>query len=166
MGQVVNLPKGCALCPVCRKRGYREPSDIGVCSKCRGPFERWANSPIEKVEPPFKISCVVPFDKRLSKNAQKTPFKGRMILTADARSSSTALVESLRRCITGRPRKVKTLVSIRVMKPDHRMDAVNFVDVVCDCIQKASGLNDRFYSLAVDWEIDKSNPRIEIEVGQ
>ena len=158
MTRLAELPKGHALCPACQSRAYRESTGVGVCAKCRGS--------IAPIEPPFKISCVVPFDKRLSKNAQKTPFKGRMILTADARSSSTALVESLRRCITGRPRKVKTLVSIRVMKPDHRMDAVNFVDVVCDCIQKASGLNDRFYSLAVDWEIDKSNPRIEIEVGQ
>lgn len=218
MTRLAELPKGYALCPMCRERAYRD-ADVGMCSKCRGSiapddpsedkklrrvilgalkeknksqemsakepwksigadneWERRRESVAAKVgacvtatgsiEPPFKISCVVPFDKRLSKNAQKTPFKGRMILTADARSSSTALVESLRRCITGRPRKVKTLVSIRVMKPNHRMDAVNFVDVVCDCVQKASGLNDRFYSLAVDWEIDKANPRIEIEVGQ
>lgn len=152
------MPKGYALCPVCRERAYHESNGVGVCAKCRGS--------IAPIEPPFKISCVVPFDKRLSKNAQKTPLKGRMILTADARSSSTALVESLRRCMTGRPREVKTMIDIRVFKPNHRMDAVNFLDVISDCVQKACGLNDHWYSASVDWEIDKVNPRIEIEVTQ
>lgn len=158
MGQGVNLPKGYALCPVCHERGYRESTGVGVCAKCRGS--------IAPIEPPFKISCVIPFDKRLSKNAQKTPFKGRMILTKDARSATSALVQSLVRCITGRPKEAKTLVTIRVFKPNHRMDAVNFLDVVCDCVQKAIGINDHWYSASVDWEIDRANPRIEIEVGQ
>lgn len=156
--RIEELPKGYDLCPVCRERAYRESAGVGVCSKCRGK--------IAPIEPPFKIACVVPFDKRLSKNAQKTPFKGRMILTKDARSATSALVQSLARCITGRPKEVKMLVTIRVFKPNHRMDAVNFLDVVCDCVQKATGLNDHWYSASVDWEIDRVNPRIEIEVTQ
>ena len=168
--RIEELPKGYALCPSCRERAYRESTGVGVCSRCRKSISPHV-APQEpqcspQCAPPFRIACVVPFDKRLSKNAQKTPFKGRMVLTKDARSATSALVQSLVRCITGRPKEVKTLVTIRVFKPNHRMDAVNFVDVVCDCVQKAIGINDHWYSASVDWEIDKVNPRIEIEVGQ
>lgn len=155
--RLTDLPKGYALCPVCRERAYRN-ADVGVCSKCRGN--------IAPIEPPFKISCVVPFDRRLSKNRQKTPFKGKMILTRDARRSSAALVKSLVDGMVGKPRETKMRVAVMVHKPDHRMDAVNFLDVISDCVQKACGLNDKWYSATVDWAIDRENPRIEIEVGQ
>jgi len=154
---MMQLPTGYSLCPVCRERAYRN-ADVGVCSKCRGN--------IAPIEPPFKISCVVPFDRRLSKNRQKTPLKGKMILTRGARLSSKALVASLKAGMIGRPKTAKTQVSVMVWKPDNRMDAVNFLDVISDCVQKACGLNDKWYSATVDWAIDRENPRIEIEVGQ
>jgi hypothetical protein len=58
-------------------------------------------------------------------------------------------------------------VSIFVQKTNHRGDAINVIDLVCDAIKDAVGLDDRWYSLSsVDWEIVKANPRIFISIGQ
>jgi uncharacterized Zn-finger protein len=61
----------------------------------------------------------------------------------------------------------KVWIDIFVQKPDHRGDAINFVDLIADAIKVAIGIDDRWFSIRrVDWQIVKENPRIFIGIGQ
>lgn len=61
----------------------------------------------------------------------------------------------------------KTWVSFFVQKPNHKCDAINVVDTVCDALKKVMGLDDRWFSIGqVDWEIVREQGRIYIRVAQ
>lgn len=61
----------------------------------------------------------------------------------------------------------KVWIDILVVKPNHRSDAINLVDVLCDCIKKAINIDDNFFSIKkVDWIVNKSSPEIIIAIGQ
>jgi len=62
--------------------------------------------------------------------------------------------------------KSKIWLTIRVFKPNHRLDAINFLDGIADGIKNAIGVDDRYYSATIDWAIDKEKPRIEIFIRQ
>lgn len=61
----------------------------------------------------------------------------------------------------------KVWIDIFVQKPNHKGDAINFVDAICDAVKQAIGVDDRWFSLrSVDWQIVKDNPLIYVGVGQ
>jgi len=61
----------------------------------------------------------------------------------------------------------KVWLDILVQKPNHKGDAVNFVDLVCDAVKRAIPVDDRWYCIRrVDWQIVKENPMIYIGIGQ
>jgi len=62
--------------------------------------------------------------------------------------------------------KGKVWLDIMIYRPDMRADPPNFIDSICDGVKSALGIDDRFYAGSWDWELDKKNPRIEIEVRQ
>lgn len=53
-----------------------------------------------------------------------------------------------------------------MFKPDHRLDAINFLDGIADGVKDAIGIDDRYFSATIDWSIDKQNPRIEVFIRQ
>ena len=61
----------------------------------------------------------------------------------------------------------KVWLDILVQKPNHKGDAVNVVDLVCDAVKKAIPVDDRWYCIRrLDWQIVKENPRLFIAIGQ
>lgn len=61
----------------------------------------------------------------------------------------------------------KVWIDILVQKPDHRGDAVNVIDLVCDALKDALPVDDRWFCIRrLDWEIAKENPRLFIGIGQ
>lgn len=61
----------------------------------------------------------------------------------------------------------KLWIDIYVQKPNHRGDAANFLDLVCDAIKDAIPLDDRWYSVrGIDWQITKDEPMLYIGIGQ
>ena len=61
----------------------------------------------------------------------------------------------------------KVWIDILAQKPNHKGDAINVVDLVCDAIQEGCGVDDRWFCIRhLDWEIVKSNPRLFIGIGQ
>lgn len=61
----------------------------------------------------------------------------------------------------------KLWIDIFVQKPNHKGDAVNFVDTICDAVKEAVGVDDRWFALrSVDWQIVKDDPRIYVGLGQ
>jgi len=61
----------------------------------------------------------------------------------------------------------KVWVDIFVQKPNNTGDAINVLDTIADCIKKAIGIDDRYFSIRrLDWEIVKTDPKIFIGIGQ
>ncbi len=61
----------------------------------------------------------------------------------------------------------KVWLDILVQKPNHKGDAVNVVDLICDAVKEAVGVDDRWFSIRrLDWEIVKENPRLFVGIGQ
>lgn len=112
----------------------------------------------------------IPFHRGVSKNyAHGISLKnGYVFLKKDARAVRDAIHYKIKSVLSGiifKPGKV--WVDIFVEKPDHRSDAINVVDTVCDAIKIAIGVDDRWFSIRrVDWAIIKTNPMITIVIGQ
>lgn len=63
--------------------------------------------------------------------------------------------------------KNKLWLDVLVQKPNHRGDAANFVDLICDAVKDAIPLDDRWYAIrSLDWQICKSDPALFIGIGQ
>ncbi len=115
------------------------------------------------------VRVSVPFTYRISKNALfGTTRRGHVYLREEARAARESVVWAIRRAM--RDQRVvnhKLWIDILVQKPNHKGDAVNVLDSVCDGIKKAIPLDDRWYCIRrVDWQIVKENPRLFIGIGQ
>jgi hypothetical protein len=61
----------------------------------------------------------------------------------------------------------KVWLDILVQKPNHRGDAINVVDLVCDGLKECMPVDDRWFCIRrLDWQIVKDDPRLYIGVGQ
>lgn len=117
----------------------------------------------------------VPLNRALSKNnAKKLKCwgKGRnrryqIGLTDSYLSAKQQVYFTCRKASWGMKwKKSKVWLTIRVFKPDHRLDAINFLDGIADGVKDAIGIDDRYFSATIDWSIDKQNPRIEVFIRQ
>ncbi|MCC7541926.1 MAG: RusA family crossover junction endodeoxyribonuclease [Deltaproteobacteria bacterium] len=119
----------------------------------------------------WHVRVAIPFDYGLSKNAVWSSARGggHVFMRQRARAARAHLAKTLRSALgERRPVEAKVFVDIFVQKPDQRGDAINVVDVVCDGVKDAVGVDDRWFALrAVDWEVVKSgSPTIWVGVGQ
>lgn len=62
--------------------------------------------------------------------------------------------------------RTPVLVVITVYSKTRSCDAHNYAEGVCDAIEAAIGVNDRWFQVYTIPKVDKKNPRIEIEVMQ
>lgn len=117
----------------------------------------------------WKIGIIVPFSWSGSKNAIfALRRQGHVALRRQANEYRDAIIASLKSALRGRRiYQNKLWIDIFVEKSNHKGDAVNFVDLVCDAVKVATDLDDRWYCLrSVDWSIAKSDPNLFICVGQ
>lgn len=128
---------------------------------------------LHAVEPPelaWLVRVAVPFDWAASKNHIYALRSGAGHVTLRAESSSYRDLITWKIKAALRDHRVahnKIWIDIFVQKPNHRGDAVNVVDLVCDAVKTAVGVDDRWFSIrSVDWEIVKENPQIFVGVGQ
>lgn len=115
------------------------------------------------------LRIAVPFSYAASKNHIYALRKnGHVALRREARQMRQAISSALRRglhCVPVKHNKV--WIDILVQKPNHKGDAVNVVDLVCDAVEDAVGVDDRWFSIRrLDWEIVKENPKLFVGVGQ
>jgi hypothetical protein len=115
------------------------------------------------------VRVAMPFSYAASRNHVWTA-KDRDHVSSRARSNAyrAELTTILRSALSTQQVKVNKLwLDIFVQKSDHKGDAVNVVDLVCDAVKDAAGLDDRWYALrSVDWEIVKGVGRLFVGVGQ
>jgi hypothetical protein len=111
----------------------------------------------------------VPFDYAASKNHIYTArARGHTALRRESRGIRDEIAFTLRAALQRKtvPHN-KLWIDILVQKPNHKGDAVNVIDLVCDAIEDALGLNDRWFCIRrLDWEIVKEDPQLYIGVGQ
>lgn len=114
----------------------------------------------------------IPYSRAVSKNhiwaLTKKGSKGTIFNrqeSANYRGDITLMVRSAMRAFPLKTNKV--WIDIFVQKPDHKSDAVNTVDLICDAIKDAIGVDDRWFCISrVDWEICKKDPYIMIGIFQ
>lgn len=117
----------------------------------------------------WMVRVTVPFTYRMSKNAiWATSLRGHVFLRKEARAARDQLTLALKSAMRGKPVVSNKLwIDIHVAKTNHRGDAVNVVDSVCDAIKAAIPLDDRWYCIRrLDWSISKSMPQLIVGIGQ
>lgn len=122
----------------------------------------------DELPPAHKLVRVaLPFDYAVSKNAiHRVGRGGHVYARRESNAYRDALILALRR---GGEHwfQAKLWLDIFVEKPDHRGDAVNVVDLVCDAVKVATGVDDRWFSIVrLDWAIVKENPRLIVGIRQ
>ncbi len=125
-----------------------------------------ASEPIEML---WTVRVAVPFSYAASKNHiyGMTRFGHKYL-----RKESTAFRDELTLRLQNALRSVKVAhnkvwLDILVQKTNHRGDAVNVLDLVCDAAKVAVGVDDRWFSIRrLDWQVTKSNPKIFIGLSQ
>lgn len=121
------------------------------------------------VELEWMIRIAMPFDYGLSKNAiYRMGLKGHVTLRQETRQLRVVLEAKIRDALQGiTPVQGKVWLDILVQKPNHKGDAVNVIDTVCDAAKKALGVDDRWFSIRrLDWQIVKTEPRLFLGIGQ
>lgn len=115
------------------------------------------------------VRVSVPFSYAASKNHIYVRRRlGHMALRREVVAKREAITLAVRSAIGGRRvAHNKVWLDLLVQKPDHRGDAVNVVDLVCDAVKDALGVDDRWFCIRrLDWEVAKTDPRLFIGVGQ
>lgn len=115
------------------------------------------------------VRIAVPFSYAVSKNHIYTMKRsGHVALRRESAAKRREIALAVRSALA--ERRVahnKLWIDVLVQKPDHRGDAVNVVDLICDAVQDATGLDDRWYCIRqLDWEIAKKEPMLFIGLGQ
>lgn len=111
----------------------------------------------------------VPFSYAVSKNHIYTLRRaGHVVLRREARDARRAIALLVGEALAGRRiAHNKVWIDLLVQKPDHKGDAVNVIDVVCDALKDALPVDDRWFCIRrLDWQIVKSNPQLFIGIGQ
>ncbi len=111
----------------------------------------------------------IPFSYAASKNHIYAHRRtGHIALRRESRAKRDEIVCLIRDGLKGHHvAHNKVWIDILVQKPNHRGDAVNVVDLVCDALTKALGVDDRWFCIRrLDWEVVKESPMLFIGIGQ
>jgi hypothetical protein len=118
--------------------------------------------------------CVVvtlPFSYSLSKNAiySLSAKGGHLFLREQAKTRRLEIVLAIHNAMQDNPPfyQAKVYLDIFVEKPDHKGDAINVIDLVCDAVKYGIGVDDRWFCIrSLDWQIVKQNGRLIIGIYQ
>lgn len=126
-------------------------------------------NPIDDVDLERVVRIAVPFDYGYSKNAiYSLTGGGHVFLRQKTRRLRETIYYGLKAAM-GEMKfyNAKVYIDIFVEKPNHKGDAINVLDTVCDGIKDAIGVDDRWFSVrSLDWSIVKEGGRLFIGVSQ
>lgn len=117
----------------------------------------------------WMLRVMVPFSYATSKNhIYALRDQGHLFLRKESKAKRQEITLAIRQGLTDR--KVahnKIWIDMLVQKPNHRGDAINVVDLVCDAVKDAVPVDDRWFCIRrLDWEIVKEDPQLIIGIGQ
>jgi len=127
-------------------------------------FFEWDN---EVVGEEIAVMLKFPFTHALSKNhSWSMTRRGHVFLKKETKASMNLLIENLQE-YKGKFKENKIWIELLIEKPNHKGDAINFVDRIADAIKKGIDIDDRWFSIKkVDWAINKNNPHIFLKIQQ
>ncbi len=110
----------------------------------------------------------IPFSWSGSKNHIYARGRKAVYLREGARAFRTQLATMIKASIRNNPIvQNKVWIDILVQKPNQKGDAINFLDLICDAVKDAIGVDDRWYCIRrLDWQIVKNDPKIFVGIGQ
>jgi hypothetical protein len=119
-------------------------------------------------------AITVEIDRELvtSKNRGFLIARAGHIYNTGAKKTSLKAIEQISRdaCIKAGVtfEKAKIWLDIMVEKANHRSDAINTIDILCDGLKKGIGIDDRWFSIArLDWCLVKDRrPVVRVRVFQ
>lgn len=118
----------------------------------------------------WQVRIAVPFSYAASKNHiyALTLKKGHVALRRESRAMREHIAAELKVALAGRRiAHNKVWIDVLVQKPNHKGDAVNVIDLVCDAVKDALPVDDRWFCIhRLDWEICKSDGQLIVGVGQ
>lgn len=93
---------------------------------------------------------------------------GKVVMRHQSRNCRDEIAGVIRESgITDRIVHNKVWLDLLVHKPNHRGDAVNVVDLVCDAVKGAIGVDDRWFCIRrLDWQVCRDQPQLFIGIGQ
>lgn len=115
------------------------------------------------------VRTSVPFQYGISKNAAwKMSKSGHVFLRKNHSAIRNALVMRIKTAAKHvKFYEDKIWIDIFVQKPNHKGDAINVVDAVCDAVKVAIDVDDRWFSIRkLDWQIAKKDPMLFVGIGQ
>jgi hypothetical protein len=116
------------------------------------------------------VRVSVPFTYDASKNSRHSLSKSGLFTRKAFVQFRTALALTLKSALARqgiKPVDGKLWLDLFVQKSNHRGDAVNVVEAICDAVQDATGVNDRWYSIKrLDWQVVHRDPMIFVGVSQ
>lgn len=115
------------------------------------------------------VRVALPFTYAISKNhSWSTTRRGHIFLRQESTDYRWQLTGAIQAALASqRVVEHKVWLDILVEKPDHKGDAVNVVDLVCDAVKDAIAVDDRWFCLRrLDWRIVKTEPRLIVGLGQ
>lgn len=126
--------------------------------------------PVEEIGLLWVVRFHVPFSWASSKNRiYANCGKGHIALRQGVRDYRSMIAKNALEALGDRiVVQNKVWLDIMVEKPNHRGDAVNVVDSICDALKVAVGVDDRWFCIRrLDWRVSKSrDPLIWIGIGQ
>lgn len=128
-------------------------------------------SDIQETDPRIVLRVSVPFSYGYSKNSiYSMTNHGHLFLRAQTRELRDTLCLAIKNSLNlsdGVFYNAKVYLDIMVEKPNHRGDAVNVLDTVCDAVKDAIGVDDRWFSIRLlDWRIVKEGGNLIVGVSQ
>lgn len=117
----------------------------------------------------WAVRVSIPFSYAASKNhIYSLAARGHQYLRGESKAMRSALTLSLKTAMAGqRVANNKVWISIFVQKPNHKGDAINVIDLVCDAVKDAIPVDDRWFCIRqLDWQIVKSDPELYVEIAQ
>src|SRR5258706_9109239 len=112
------------------------------------------------------INCT--YSPALSKNARIAQGKRRFFIKPEAKAAEARLEREMCTALKGlRWYNQKVYLDIYVYKSRTNTDAINFIDVLADCLKRVIMVDDRWFCIkSLDWELDRVNPRIVLRLYQ
>jgi Holliday junction resolvase RusA-like endonuclease len=117
------------------------------------------------------MKFTTPYDTNLSKNKKNigtNRFTRQIIQSKAYKDAKQFVFLQCKNALMNETFKPKTKTKIKIMfyRPDYRSDIQNFLEAICDAIKIAINVGDNYYVFDLDYQNDKLNPRIEIEISQ
>jgi Holliday junction resolvase RusA-like endonuclease len=112
----------------------------------------------------------IPFSFALSKNHVWSMARGggHVFKREQARKYQDFIALKAKECTRGLTiYRNKIWIDLFVQKPNHKGDAINIVDSVCDGLKVGLGIDDRWFCIRqLDWEIAKDDPQVFVKIFQ